>query len=326
MSGQRHPDTEALAEYRAGLIGGFRRRRLAAHVAGCAQCASVSERLDAVGSVLASVPAPAMPDEVQRRIAAALAAEATARQAEGTAGQAEGTAGQAEGTAGQGAAPSAGRHRHRRASGASGSGRRSAQRPHRFRPVMTLVPVAACLLLAGFGYLLSNIGGSSGPSGAVSAASPSSAASAPAAGSAPAASGSPAEGSGSAGSVPRALEPAVGAEPGSSPRAGFVVTASGTRYQRATLGVQVRHQMAVQAASRSAEAQPTEGQRAAAGSAPSPSLAACVRRLAGNEPPSLVDRATYEGRPAYVIAVPARAWVVGLDCTAITSIPLPGPG
>src|SRR5215510_5351674 len=106
MSGQRHPDTEALAEYRAGLIGGFRRRQLAAHVAGCAQCASVSERLDAVGSVLASAPAPAMPDEVERRIAAALAAEAAARQAEGTARQ--------------GAAPSAGRRRHRRPSGAPG--------------------------------------------------------------------------------------------------------------------------------------------------------------------------------------------------------------
>ena len=107
MSGQWHPGTEALAEYRAGLTGGFRRRRLAAHVAGCAQCASVIERLDAVGSVLASVPAPAVPDEVERRIAAALAAEATARQAEGT-----GTARQAEGTARQGVAPSAGRRRH----------------------------------------------------------------------------------------------------------------------------------------------------------------------------------------------------------------------
>src|SRR5215469_16710707 len=129
MSGQWHPGTEALAEYRAGLIGGFRRRRLTAHVAGCGQCASVIERLDAVGSVLASVPAPAVPDEVESRIAAALAAEATARQTEGTARQ--------------DAAPSTG-PRHKRPSGASGSGRqrtRRPQRPRRFRPVMTLVPV-----------------------------------------------------------------------------------------------------------------------------------------------------------------------------------------
>lgn len=301
MSGQWHPGTEALAKYRAGLIGGFRRRRLAAHVSGCAQCVSVMERLDAVGSVLASVPAPAVPDEVERRIAAALAAEATAR---------------------QGAAPSAEPRRHARPSGSSRRRARRPQRPRRFRPVMTLVPAVACLLLAGFGYLLSNLGGSSGPSGAVSAASASSAASA-----AQAAPGLPAEGSGTAGSVPGALSPAAGLEPSASARAGFVVTASGTSYRRATLGVQVRRQMAVQAANRSAE-----GQIAAGGeSAPSPSLAGCVLRLTGNVPPSLVDRATYEGKPAYVIAVQARAWVVGLGCTAsnsepITSIPLPGPG
>ena len=300
MSGQWHPGTEALAEYRAGLIGGFRRRRLAAHVAGCAQCASVIERLDAVGSVLASVPAPAVPDEVERRIATALAAEATAR---------------------QGAAPSAGPRRHARPSGAPGSSRRRARRPRRFRPVMTLVPAAACLLLAGFGYLLSNLGGSSGPSGAVSAASASSAASAAQA--APV----PAEGGATAGSVPGALAPAAGLEPSNGARAGFVVTASGTSYQRATLGVQVRHQMAVQAANRSAEGQLAAG----GGSAPSSSLAGCVLRLTKNVAPSLVDRATYQGKPAYVIAVPARAWVVGLSCTAsnselITSIPLAGPG
>jgi hypothetical protein len=181
---------------------------------------------------------------------------------------------------------------------------------------MTLVPVAACLLLAGFGYLLSNLGGSSGPSGAISAASASSAASA-----AQAAPGRAAEGSGTAGSVPGALTPAAGLEPPNGAQAGFVVTASGTSYQRATLDAQVRHQMAVQAANRSA----------GGGAAPSPSLAGCVRRLTPNVPPSLVDRATYQGKPAYVIAVPTRAWVVGLGCTAsnselITSIPLAGPG
>jgi hypothetical protein len=88
-------------------------------------------------------------------------------------------------------------------------------------------------------------------------------------------------------------------------------------YHRATLGEQVRRQMTVQAAG--------------GGSAPSPSLAGCVLQLTGNVPPRLVDRATYQGKPAYVIAVPARVWVVGLGCTAansaqITSIPLAGPG
>jgi len=264
--------------------------------------------------VLTSVPAPVMPDEVERRIAAALAAEAAARQADGAARQ--------------GAVPSAGHPRHRRLSGAPeapsarGSGRRPAGRPRRLRPVMTLVPVAACLL-AGFGYLLSNVVGPSGPSGAVSAASASSVASAPAERAAPL----PAEGSASAGSVPSESPTAAGLEPANGTPAGFAVTRSGTMYHRATLGAQVLHQMALQAASHSAAAQPGPS----GGSAPSQSLVGCVQRLIGNVPPSLVDRATYQGKPAYVIAVPTRAWVVGLGCTAsntalITSIRLPGPG
>jgi len=187
---------------------------------------------------------------------------------------------------------------------------------------MTLVPVAACLL-AGFGYLLSNVVGPSGPSGAVSAASASSVASAPAERAAPL----PAEGSASAGSVPSESPTAAGLEPANGTPAGFAVTRSGTMYHRATLGAQVLHQMALQAASHSAAAQPGPS----GGSAPSQSLVGCVQRLIGNVPPSLVDRATYQGKPAYVIAVPTRAWVVGLGCTAsntalITSIRLPGPG
>jgi hypothetical protein len=30
----------------------------------------------------------------------------------------------------------------------------------------------------------------------------------------------------------------------------------------------------------------------------------------------LVDRATYQSQPVYVIAVPDKAWVVGVGCTA----------
>src|SRR5215469_14324770 len=76
MSGQRHPDATALAEYQAGLTSGPRARRLAAHVASCARCASVGDQLAAVSSALATEPAPPLPDAVERRIAAALAAEA----------------------------------------------------------------------------------------------------------------------------------------------------------------------------------------------------------------------------------------------------------
>ena len=76
MTGQWHPDATALAEYRAGLTGGRRARRLAAHMASCADCASVNDQLAAVTAVLASAPEPAMPDAVESRIMVALATEA----------------------------------------------------------------------------------------------------------------------------------------------------------------------------------------------------------------------------------------------------------
>jgi hypothetical protein len=47
-----------------------------------------------------------------------------------------------------------------------------------------------------------------------------------------------------------------------------------------------------------------------------PSLRSCVLHLTRGVPPRLVDRATYQGTPAYVIATGSRVWVVGLGCTA----------
>ena len=45
----------------------------------------------------------------------------------------------------------------------------------------------------------------------------------------------------------------------------------------------------------------------------------------GNE----VDKATYDGKPAYIIATATHAWVVGLGCSAtdkdvIATVPLKG--
>ncbi len=54
--------------------------------------------------------------------------------------------------------------------------------------------------------------------------------------------------------------------------------------------------------------------------------------LTGGVAPRLVDRATYQGEPAYVIASSTRVWVVGLGCTAaktelVVSVALAGlPG
>jgi hypothetical protein len=70
-----HIDADGLAEFRVGLITGRRQREIAAHLATCAQCASLADRLAEVSMLLAAVPAPAMPDAVSARLQAAFDAE-----------------------------------------------------------------------------------------------------------------------------------------------------------------------------------------------------------------------------------------------------------
>lgn len=70
-----HFDVDSIAEYRAGLITGRHRRKIAAHLATCAQCASVGDRVAEVSILLAAVPPPALPDFVAARLQAALDAE-----------------------------------------------------------------------------------------------------------------------------------------------------------------------------------------------------------------------------------------------------------
>ena len=70
-----HIDADGIAEYRVGLITGRREHVIAAHLATCAQCASVADRLAEVSILLAAIPAPAIPDAVAARLQAALDAE-----------------------------------------------------------------------------------------------------------------------------------------------------------------------------------------------------------------------------------------------------------
>ena len=133
---------------------------------------------------------------------------------------------------------------------------------------------------------------------------PSSSSSSPTSASAPsqppeAAAGNASEGNAQA---PGAREPAA-----SEPSAAFVLTASGTRYQPPTLTAQVRAKLA---------ALSHASGEALSGRPVGQTLAGCVLHLTGNVRPSLVDRATYQGKPAYVIAAADRVWVVGLGCTA----------
>jgi hypothetical protein len=284
MTSQWHPDATALAEYKAGLTGGRRARRLAAHVASCASCASVNDQLAAVTTVLASAPEPAMPDAVESRIMAALATEAALVTPHDTEA-AHDTAAKRD-TALHPVGGDGGGSRRRPGGGRSGPGNRW------LRPAVLASAAAACLVLFGGVYGIAHLSSGSSSSSAASSAAGSAAAGSES---------SPLAGAQAPGTHTR-LEPAD-----SAPAAAFAVTASGTNYQSATLAQQVRAQLARPAKTAALPA---------AEAAPSAQLSACVLHLTGQMRPSLVDRATYQGKPAYVIAVTNWAWVVGTGCTA----------
>jgi hypothetical protein len=285
MTGQWHPDATALAEYRAGLTGGRRARRLAAHVASCADCASVNDQLAVVTTVLASAPEPAMPDAVERSIMAALVTEAAlATETPHETEAAHATAAKRNtGLRSVGGDGGGSRRRPGGRSGRSGPGNRW------LRPAVLASAAAACLVLFGGVYGITHLSSGSSSSSAASSAA-----------------GSAAAGSESS-PLAGAQAPGTRLEPADSvPAAAFTVTASGTNYLPATLALQVRAQLARSAKTALPAAEAT----------PSAQLSACVLHLTGQLRPSLVDRATYQGKPAYVIAVTNRAWVVGTGCTA----------
>jgi hypothetical protein len=252
-------------------------------------------RLSEVSAYLASVPAPVLPDAVESRISAALAAEAATR--------AERPA-PADGARNLGPAPA--RARVRRHRGGDGPRRR-----FRVRPQVVGGSLLTCLLLAVLGFALSHASFSSSSSSAVagSAAEPAEASSAAA---------SSAAGAGAA---------APGARPTAS--GSFAVTVSGTKYEPTTLAEQVRAKLAVLGGQNTFSATVPAASASATSTAavPSQALRGCVLQLTEGVPPRLVDQATYEGEPAYIIASSSRVWVVKPGCTAaktevVTSVPL----
>lgn len=255
------------------------------------ELANVEEaRLSEVAAHLASVPVPTIPEAVETRIEAALATEANWSRLLGP--------------------PSARARVRRRTLGRQPGGERRRSFLHGQARGIGLVVV--CLLLAGLGFALSR--------GAPESES-SSAAGGPAAG-LNTAQGSSSAGSSAAGAAPRPS--ALGPEDGSGSGVSFAVTASGTRYERATLAEQVRGRLTANGSGKA------PGSSSSA--APSATLRGCVRQVAGGALLRLVDRATYQGEPAYVIASSTRVWVVGLGCTAaktelVVSVALAGlPG
>ncbi len=160
-----HLDTDVLAEFRAGLITGRRGAKIAAHLAGCDRCTVLDDKLAGVSVLLASVPAPPMPDSVAQRLEVVLAAEVTRRNDYAERGEVD--------RPGESAAP----------------GRPARVRGFRLATWRVLVPAgAAVVLLAGGGYGLSRVvGGPGSPTtvaGAAGVPSSSSSSSSAAAGSA----------------------------------------------------------------------------------------------------------------------------------------------
>jgi hypothetical protein len=182
--------------------------------------------------------------------------------------------------------------------------------------------LVACLILGGFGFLVTHGAGSSSSSSGAASSSSTGAAAVPAAGS----EASAPRDSQAQGEHPAASEPSAS---GRAPSGSFLVYSTGIAYHRATLATQVQGQLMtfggegtsgtsgngttpVPSSSASASAAASS----APGAQPSSRLAGCVSAVTDGVTPSLVDKASYDGTPAYIIATPAEAWVVGLGCTA----------
>jgi hypothetical protein len=247
-----------------------------------------------VTAFLAALPDPVMPEAVEARISAAIAAAAADR------AEADEISGRRITGRTLGRPPRRAKVR-----------RHKVRQRHRFG-LQAITAVAACLVIAGFGFLLTRLGGSSATSSGADVAGVPAAASAHS--QAHAANGQPAFGPNT--HVPAAALPSASAA--ASTR--FTVTAHGDVYQKSTLVSQVRQRLREQGGA----AQPFSSSVA-----PSSALVGCVLHVTGDTDPRLVDEATYAGKPVYVIAVPSRAWVVGRGCTAtdpqlITTVSLAG--
>jgi hypothetical protein len=152
-----HLDTDVLAEFRAGLITGRRGARIAAHLAGCDRCTALDDQLAGVSVLLASAPAPVMPDRVAQRLDTVLAAEMARRD-------------HAERARGDGAAESPAPRRP------------DDHRGFRLLSLRVLAPVAAVVVLAAGGYGLSRLVGPASQTTASSAAGSAARAATPSAG------------------------------------------------------------------------------------------------------------------------------------------------
>ena len=288
MRGQMtHPDTDVLAEFRAGLITGRRGARITAHLGGCERCTALDEQLTGVRSLLASVPAPALPDSVAQRLDTVLAAEVAQRHAAGRAAARAETAprDQAERAGGDGARePSAPR-------------RPGGNRGFRLLALRVLAPAAAVVVLGAGVYGLSHLNLGSSSSSAASSTAGGAARSAPSA----------VAGAESAGHVNApAAAPSKGAVPRGIARADFSLVTGQRNLTRANLAQQVRVELLVPASARRTQT-------------PTPRLRGCVAKLADGHTVELVESVHFEGKPATLVVARTgaggTAWIAAPDCS-----------
>jgi hypothetical protein len=279
-----HVDANVLAELSAGLVSDRRATRIHAHLAGCQHCARLSAGLAEIGTLLASVPSPAMPDSVTRRLNATLAREAAERSARVAA---------PEGPTSQVASDRVLNFR----GGASKGRRRGFTSPAAARAFAAAA--AACVVAAG-GYTVVRLS-SNGP--------------APSSGHNQA--GAPLHSARSSGAAPLPFiqTPPIGST--GTNILSFKVIDSGIDYRAPTLGSQITAELG-QVATRG----PARSSGADALHAPSSQQYGCVMDVTGDTEPALVDSARYNGNPATIIALAhvgnqvSQAWVVGPACSA----------
>ncbi len=322
----RHVGAETLARYREGDLSSRKSARIRAHLPGCPRCTALDEDLAGVTALLASAPAPAMPDQVTDRIQAALRAEA--------AQEVPVSAGRQPGRSRQDGEPAKRRQsRHAAARGGTvqdGTVRGGTVRGGTVRR-LRLPELQSRLAVRVLGAAAAVVVVSGGIYGVIQLA----------------AGGVPAATSGAAGSMAGPLRHAAAQPAGPSLTygpagrpAGFTPVSTGTDFQLQQLASQVSSVLrrsapqlptaSIPAANASPSSSPSKlpgngsaGAETFRGIAVS-ALQGCVTRIAAGGKVLLVDVARYQSRPATVIVVARgpgdrRIFVVGPACSSSDS-------
>jgi hypothetical protein len=290
-----HVDAEVLAELSAGLIDGKRATRIHAHLAGCQRCAQRSAALTEIGPLLASVPSPRMPDDVLTRLNATLAQEAAHRSVPAT-------------------APARSSDQDTASTVVEFSRAAKGRRRVLTSPVAArafAAAAAACVVAAG-GYTAVQLttGGSPAPVSPGVANGPVTTRHA-------ATSHGAARGPSTGGAHAQPFIPRTGSGASNGPvqQVPFKVVDSGINYRTASLGAQIKTELNKVVALKPGTAS------AGALHPPTTQQYACVSYVTGGTAPALVDKASFQGRPATIIALShegsqvGQAWVVGPSCS-----------